>query len=458
MSDLRTFVGVDVGGTKILATVVTGDGGVRARYKQSTDRGSDCLAPQVIAAVDGALASAGIEIGGVSGIGIAVPGVVDTESNTVIHTPNITVADPDVARCVAEHYGIRVALGNDVTLGTFAECWLGAGRDADTVVGIFVGTGIGGGVIIDGRIRSGPEDLAGEIGHMVLMVDGPVCGCGNRGCFEALASRTALESEIRRQLDEGRESRILELVGNGRIRSGPLATALETEDALITEVMTTEAHYLAQGILSVRHLLNPDMVILGGGVMEACGGFLLPLIEQEVRADCLRASRNAMRIVLSELEDDAVALGAVALVRAEIDGGRLGRAGDDSETQHDDGPPMPVIEQVKFGVVMVDGQAVAHDFYIRTDGELRKRKKKRARRLYKTSHVLDDVDMRKLCKGDPETVIIGCGYQSQVTLTDEAKSYLDGLGVDWRCLPTPDAAVAYNEAAQPKAVLLHVTC
>jgi glucokinase len=458
VSDDRRFLGIDVGGTKVLATVVTGDGDVVARFKQPTERDRHELAPQIIAAIDGALIEAEHDTG-IHGIGIAVPGVVDSEANTIVHTPNITVSDADAAAKVGHHYGLPVALGNDVTLGTFAECWMGAGRGVQTAVGIFVGTGIGGGVVIDGRARSGPEDMAGELGHMVLMIDGPECGCGNKGCFEAFASRTALERKIRRQLDDGRESQILEFATGDRIKSGALAAALEAGDELVTEVMIDEAHYLAQGVLTIRHLLNPDMIIFGGGVMEACGGFLLPRIEAEVQADCLRASQQAMRIVLSELGDDAVALGAAALIRAEVGGHGLGHVdAADEPTGDPDAIPTPVIESVEFGAVVVDGQAMEHDIYIRADGQVRKRKKKHARKKYNTSHVLDRKEMGKLCKGDPRTVFIGCGFQGLVTLTDDAKAYLDELDIKWECMRTRRAAEAYNAADRPKAVLLHVTC
>jgi len=211
--------------------------------------------------------------------------------------------------------------------------------------------------------------------------------------------------------------------------------------------------------LTIRHLLNPDMIIFGGGVMGACGGFLLPRIEAEVAADCLRASRQAMRIVLSELGDDAVALGAAALIRAEVGGHGLGHVDSAAEPTGDpDAIPTPVVDGVEFGAVVVDGESMEHDVYIRADGQVKKRKKKHARKKYGTSHVLDSREIEKLCKGGPRSVFIGCGFQGLVTLTDDAKAYLDELDIRWECLRTPRAAEAYNAADRPKAVMLHVTC
>ncbi len=314
----RCFVGVDVGGTKILVLVVTDAGEILARHKTSTRRDGTPMAEQIAEAVEGGLAGADLSLEEVSGIGVAMPGSVDSETGYLGTVPNVELDDYQLIDTLRERYPVPVEVGNDVNLGTLAECWLGAGRDARTVVGMFVGTGIGGGVVIDGRLRTGPEDLAGEIGHMVLMVDGPECGCGNRGCFEALASRTAIERDIRRAMDEGRQSRILEFVSDDRIRSGALRDALDVGDEVVTEVMTRAAHYLAQGALTIRHLLDPDMIVFGGGVIEACEDFLMPLIEAEVRADRMKGSRDTLQLAVSELGDDAVALGAAALVEAKL--------------------------------------------------------------------------------------------------------------------------------------------
>ncbi len=314
----RRLVGVDVGGTKILALVVADSGEVLARHKAATRQQGAPMAEQIGEAIDGALVQAGLSVDDIAGIGVAMPGSVDSETGYLGTVPNVEIDDPKLVDTLRARYPVPVEMGNDVNLGTLAECWLGAGRDARTVVGMFVGTGIGGGVVIDGRLRTGSEDLAGEIGHMVLMVDGPECGCGNLGCFEALASRTAMARDIRQAMAEGRESRVMEFADLDRIKSRAFARALAVGDELVIEVLTRTAHYLAQGALTIRHLLDPDTIVLGGGVIEACGEFLLPLIEREVRADCMKGSRDTLRLAVSELGDDAVALGAAALVDAKI--------------------------------------------------------------------------------------------------------------------------------------------
>ncbi|MCD6361272.1 MAG: ROK family protein, partial [Armatimonadetes bacterium] len=147
------YVGVDLGGTKILALVVTAAGEVLARFKQSTQPGGPPIAEQIAGAVDGALAKATLTVDDINGIGVAVPGVVDSRTGHMLTVPNLEIDDLAMVETLRERYELPVAVANDVNLGTLAECWLGAGRGAMSAVGIFVGTGIGGGVIIDGRMR-----------------------------------------------------------------------------------------------------------------------------------------------------------------------------------------------------------------------------------------------------------------------------------------------------------------
>ncbi len=467
----QAFAGVDVGGTKVFAVVVTGEGEVIGRAKEPTRQDGTPLAEQIAVVVEGAVADAGLKLAEVAGIGVGVPGVVDSRTGRFVKAPNLEIDDHDLILRLREKYDIPVHIGNDVNLGTLAEVWLGAGRGAQTVVGIFVGTGIGGGVVVDGKLLAGPEDLAGEIGHLVLMVDGPVCGCGNLGCFEALASRTAIERDLRQALAEGRESRIMEFARDGQIKSGALQNALEAGDELVTEVLRRAGHYLGQGVLTIRHLLDPELIILGGGVVEACGDFLMPLIEAEVRGDNMKGSRDELRLVRSALRDDAVALGAAALARAQVTGtGPAQIAGAPAEAQaetpaeapaqaaEEETVEYPVLGKVSFGAVVVDGKEASYDIYIRADGKVAKRKKKAARSKYGTSHVVDREELERVCKGNPRVVIIGNGHHGMLRLSEDAREYLEWLGVEWQVLKTPEAVAAYNQAPGPKALLLHVTC
>jgi glucokinase len=293
---------------------------------------------------------------------------------------------------------------------------------------------------------------------MVLWVDGPVCGCGGHGCFEALASRTALDRDLRAGLAEGRESSLREAAETGRITSGLLAEALAAKDALTTECMTRLGHYLGQGVLSLRHVVDPDLIILGGGVIEACGDFLMPLVEAEVRGDHLRRSHDSLRVVQSQLGDDAVALGAAALAHAETGAPRSVPTAAPPAADPPPPPAYPRINSVSFGAAVVDKREMDSDLYIRADGKLKQRKKKLAREKYGTSHVLGPEELQKVLKGNPPLLIIAAGFSSMVHLTEEAEAYLRERGVQWQLLPTPQAVPAFNEAHVRKALFMHVTC
>ncbi len=323
-SETQLFVGIDVGATKILAAVVDGSGEVldRTRRPTPTDGGPKDALAAIIEAARQVLESAGVRAKKLSGIGLAVPGVVDPEQGRVICTPNMNLAPLKIVPPVERKFGVGVSLGNDVNMGILGEKWLGAARQARTAVGIFVGTGIGGGIVMDGRLVRGAREAAGEVGHIVMQVDGPLCGCGNRGCLEALASRWAIERDIREAIAAGRESAVAELLGKeGRsIKSKALKRALKRKDPVVTEIMERAAEVLGHACLTVRHLLDPEVIVLGGGVIEACGKFVMPIVHRIVSGDALKGAKApgrpaGCRVVRSELGDDAVVLGAVALAR-----------------------------------------------------------------------------------------------------------------------------------------------
>lgn len=455
----QRYIGVDMGGTKILALLVDADGEIVHRFKLATRTDGTPLSDQIVASVEGVLSESGCSQSEVQGIGVGVPGVVDSQRGLFVTAPNLAIDDHNLAQTLRERLGGPVMLGNDVNLGTLAEVCYGAGRGARTAVGMFVGTGIGGGVVIGGRLCNGAEDLAGEIGHMVLMVDGPKCGCGNKGCFEAIASRTAVEREIRAAVAQGRPCSLEKELSKGRIRSSELAKALSIGDDVVTEVMTRVAHYLAQGVLSIRHLLDPDLIILGGGLFEACGEFLLPLVEREVRADPLTGSRDVLRLVLSQLGDDAVALGAAALVREQLGNSVFNhRESSDKYEVIFSSVEGPKIDSVEFGSIRVDGKEYPHDLHIRADGKIKKRRKSRLRKLYGSSHMVDAEELKSLCKGEPDLIIIGTGFQGMVRLTDDAQAFLSANQAEHTILPTPEAVKVFNNARRKRALLIHVTC
>ena len=211
----RLYLGVDIGGTKIQASLVAESGTILGRQRQSTPRpasGSPCGPEQILAGVEAVmksvLAEANLETTDLTGIGVAVPGVVDPKSGNVIVTPNMGLTGVAIGAHLESCFRVPVVIGNDGNLGTYGEAWLGSARKARSALGIWVGTGIGAGFVQKGKVWRGAREAAGEIGHIVMQIGGPVCGCGNHGCLEALASRTAIERDIREALAAGGTSKL----------------------------------------------------------------------------------------------------------------------------------------------------------------------------------------------------------------------------------------------------------
>jgi len=315
----KFYVGVDVGGTKIATGLVSSGGEVLIWEKLSTPRAKSAgeVMKAVVRAVRDVLAGAGRKARRLRAIGIGVPGLVDAKTGKVLVAPNIPIAGFPIAEELERRFGVPVAIGNDVNLGVLGESWRGAGRGVEDFVGIFPGTGIGGGVISGGRLLTGAHGAAAELGHVVLDPRGPRCGCGARGCLEAYASRTAIERDIRAGVKAGERTGIIELNGGGldQIKSKVLANALRRRDPLVTRVLREAAERLGDGCVSLRHCFDPELFILGGGVIEACGAFILPIVKKRLAADPLFRAIGSCRVARSSLGDDAVVLGAVALAR-----------------------------------------------------------------------------------------------------------------------------------------------
>ena len=314
----KFFIGIDVGGTKIAVAAISSTGKILSRTKASTPPKSkpSVILALIIKLIDQVLNEGQLSQEQLSGIGIGIPGIVDKQ-NHILATPNINLTNFPLCAKISKKFHTKVVAGNDVNLGLLGEQWLGAGKKAKNIVGIFPGTGVGGAIIIDGKILIGAQGAAAELGHMIITRDGPKCSCGNRGCLEALAGRWAIEREIRLNIKQGRKTIITKLI-NGKsspIKSKFLKAALKAKDPLVVEIMTRTGQTLGQACINMRHIFNPELIILGGGVIEACSGFLLPLVNKTFHADPFFAKIDKCKIVTSKLSDDATILGAVALIK-----------------------------------------------------------------------------------------------------------------------------------------------
>ncbi len=314
-------ISIDLGGTKILAAVIDGQDQIvgRAKMKTLAREGVDEVIQRLAETAQQAADKARVKWDQVAGVGIGAPGPVDPEAGVVYNPPNLpgwqkVALGPRLSKLL----GVPVYVENDVNLGTLGEYRMGAGHGTRDMVGIFVGTGVGGGLILDGKLRTGFRHAAGELGHMVVLADGPVCGCGRRGCLEALASRTAVERDIRLGLQAGRES-LIPKPSKGkslRLTSGVIAKAYQKGDPLVTDVLRRAQWYLGLLTASVVNLLDPEMVVFGGGVVEALDdGFLDPIRVTAREHYIQKMDAGRVRIVPGKLGDYAAVLGAAALVR-----------------------------------------------------------------------------------------------------------------------------------------------
>jgi len=302
------YVGVDVGGTKIAAALADQKGRILAREKTPTPRG--VKPKQILKVIAGLIKSVvaqhGLRLKDINGVGVGAPGIIDPKGRRVVSAPNISLSGYALANKLFSVLGVKVRLGNDVNLGVLGERWLGAAKGAGNLVGIFPGTGVGGGVIVGGRMLVGAHGAAAELGHLIVQPGGPLCGCGNRGCLEALSSRSAIEREIRRA--QGSRDK-------APIKSKVLAKGLKSKDALITGVMRRACEHLGAACVSLRHVFDPELFLLGGGLVEACGDFIVPIVQRSLDRDPFFKKVGRCRVVASKLGDDATMLGAVALVR-----------------------------------------------------------------------------------------------------------------------------------------------
>jgi glucokinase len=449
------YLGVDVGGTKILSVLADQSGTVLARRRSPTPRNvpPEATIKTIEKVINGVLRDAGVPVNRTRGIGIAVPGVVDPAAGAIVTTPNMNLTGVALGSLLQQKYHVPVYLENDVNLGVLGEAWLGAARGAQSAIGIFVGTGIGGGIVIDGRLITGYRNGAAEIGHMVMQVGGPLCGCGNRGCLEALASRTAVERDIREAIANGRPSVVQKLITADQvvIRSSILKKALKQDDQLVAEVMRKAAETIGYACLTLRHVLDPEYIVLGGGVVEACGNFMLPIVEQIVNLHSMPGAREKNPIVASKLGDDAVALGGVALVK--MGETNVDLAQDTARVPREDTVPVVHYDE-NSGAFLVGEKAVDGSMFIRADGKIKSLKVKSDRKGTRITHALGVKELQKVCKKRPDLLVIGTRKNSRMALTEDGETFLKNEGVDVRILPCLSAVKEYNSAIGRKSLLL----
>ncbi|HKE97345.1 MAG TPA: ROK family protein [Actinomycetes bacterium] len=313
---MRSAVGVDLGGTKVQAVTLAGSGEVLGRARARTPGTGDvgAVVDAIAEAAGRAADEAGVALDALAGVGIGAPGRV-TRDGTVSGAANLPGfgAPVPLAGLVAEELGVRrVVADNDVNAGALGEQRQGAGRGVEDLLAVFAGSGVGGGVVLGGRVRRGAHGAAGEVGHMVVVRGGDECPCGRRGCLEAYAGRVAMERKARAAAAAGRPTSLPLQDPDRRITSGVIAAALEQGDALTHELVDGAVAALGAGIASAVNLLDLDLVVLGGGLTEKLGGPFADRVRDAALPN-LFVRPATLRVVPAALGDLAGAIGAALL-------------------------------------------------------------------------------------------------------------------------------------------------
>ena len=311
---------LDVGGTKVLGAVYDRERNAVCRLKKKSDElGTEAenVEQVIVSVVEELLDASGLSLEQVSAIASSIPGVIDQKAGVVLFTPNLPWRDYDIRSTMVSRFGVPFFIGNDVNLGVLGEYRFGAARGFRNVVGLFVGTGVGGGLILNGELYTGNKFKAGELGHMIVEPEGPLCACGQRGGLEAFSSKQGMSAYIRQQISRGRDSLLAEAVQAGVFKSKKLKKALLAGDEVAMEAVDRACHYLAVATGSLINIFSPDLVLYGGGVMEAVGDLMLEKILREADRYCMPEIRSTVELKTAALGDDSVLSGALALIEEQ---------------------------------------------------------------------------------------------------------------------------------------------
>ncbi|MBY0359245.1 MAG: ROK family protein [Candidatus Obscuribacterales bacterium] len=311
-------VGIDFGGTKILAGVVElNSGRLIATSKKKTRQPNDVgdVFKRLTSTIDDALQDANLDIKRISGIGIGAAGMVNRDKGILLNAVNMGLNEIPLTAPLEDYYGLPARLGNDVEVATLGEMKFGAGRGSANFVCIFIGTGIGSGVVVDGKILRGASGTAGEVGHTVIYPYGRPCGCGASGCLEAYASRTAIAKVVASEVARGHECLVADKIdpSKGILRSKSISQALEAGDPLVTRAVLEGARFMGLGLATVINFLNPERIILGGGLIEASDMYF-QVAKDEAMMRGLKIATRKLEIVKAGLGDYAGIVGAAQLV------------------------------------------------------------------------------------------------------------------------------------------------
>ena len=314
-------IGVDLGGTKILAGVFDHNLKCLSRAKVSTkaERGPDVVIERISRCVKEAIDECDLSLKQIKGIGIGAPGSVDPAAGRVLFATNLGWEDVPLKKDLEKLLDVPVFLENDCHIAALGIFETELKSKPKSMLGVFLGTGIGGGLILDGKLYTGFNHTAGEVGHMVIEIGGAKCGCGNKGCFETLASRTAIFRKIQAAVKEGQKTLLTEMLGDDLkdLRSGDLRKAIRRGDKFVEKVVEEAAEYTGVAVANLINVINPEVVVLGGGVIDALEDEMMAIIVETAQDYAMNGTMKGIEIIASKTGDDAGIIGGAVLVRKE---------------------------------------------------------------------------------------------------------------------------------------------
>lgn len=311
---------LDIGGTKVLGAVFDSGNNIIYKVKKKTkaERGMEKIEEKIIKVVDELITESDMERSDLSAIAAGAPGVINQETGEIVYAPNLPWKNYNIREAIESKYNVPFYIGNDANVGILGEWKFGAGINCSNIVGLFVGTGVGGGLIIDGSLFTGSRHAAAELGHLVLNTEGPYCNCGQRGCLEAYSSKIAMTREIKVQIERGCKTVMKDAIDEslGVFKSKILKKAIDEEDKVAVDVLDRAIYYLAAGAGSLINIFNPDMLILGGGVLEALGDYIMPIFKDYIKRFTIPDILDGTHLIKASLGDDSVIYGALAMIKA----------------------------------------------------------------------------------------------------------------------------------------------
>lgn len=315
-SSATHHIGFDLGGTKMLAHVFDAEFHSLGRRRKRTKghEGAKAGVDRIIETIRQAMEEAQVRDINLASIGVGCPGAVDLDKGIIFEAANLGWKNVKIAETLEKEFGCPVVISNDVDAGAYGEYRFGAAQEARSVLGVFPGTGIGGAFIYQGQILRGKTSSCMEIGHMQVTANGKLCGCGRFGCLETEASRLAVSAQVAAAAYRGEAPYVLSVAGTdlANIRSGVLSDAIKSGDKAVDKIIRQAATHLGLAVANVVMLLNPDVVLLGGGLVEALPNLFVDVVGKVANEHLMPTYEDTFKVIAAKLGDDATAMGAAA--------------------------------------------------------------------------------------------------------------------------------------------------